>query len=66
LSVFGIASDELPGYKLPAYFVAGLYMPSLAEHYWRIVVETRELKEQRKLLAETAVRETLQAKWDDA
>ncbi len=66
LGEFGIASAEAPQYKLPAYFVAGLYMPSLAEHYWRIVVETRELEEQKKKLAETSVREKLQAKWDSA
>ena len=63
---FGIATAEVPQYKLPAYFVAGLYMPSLAEHYWRIVAESRELEEQKKKLAETSVRERLQAKWDGA
>lgn len=63
---FGIATAEAPQYKLPAYFVAGLYMPSLAEHYWRIVAESRELEEQKKKLSETSVRERLQAKWDGA
>jgi hypothetical protein len=66
LHEFGIAPAEAPQYKVPAYFVAGLYMPSLAEHYWRIVIETRELEEQRKKLNETSVRERLQAKWDGA
>lgn len=66
LQGFGIAGAEAPQYKLPAYFVAGLYMPSLAEHYWRIVVESRELEEQKKKLSETTVRDRLQAKWDTA
>lgn len=66
LQEFGLGGAEAPQYKLPAYFVAGLYMPSLAEHYWRIVVETRELEEQKKKLTETTVRERLQAKWDGA
>jgi len=66
LQSFGLAGAEAPSYKLPAYFVAGLYMPSLAEHYWRIVVEVRELEEQRRKLSETSVRERLQSKWDDA
>lgn len=66
LSGFGLGGAEPPGYKLPAYFVAGLYMPSLAEHYWRIVVEMRELEDQKKKLTETSVRERLQAKWDGA
>ena len=66
LQGFGIGGAEAPQYKLPAYFVAGLYMPSLAEHYWRIVVESRELEEQKKKLSETTVRDRLQAKWDGA
>jgi hypothetical protein len=65
-----LAAHGLPGesvsYKLPAYFVGGLYMPSLAEHYWRIVVETRELEEQKTKLSEQSVREKLQSLWDDA
>jgi len=66
LQEFGLAPAEPSPYKLPTYFVAGLYMPSLAEHYWRIVVETRELEDQQKKLTETSVRERLQAKWDGA
>ncbi len=66
LQSFGLAGGEAPVYKLPAYFVAGLYMPSLAEHYWRLVVEVRELEEQRRKLSETSVRERLQSKWDEA
>ena len=34
-------------------------MPSLAEHYWRIVHETSELEDQRKKLSETEVRDRL-------
>lgn len=66
LGEFGIAGAEAPAYKVPAYFVAGLYMPSLAEHYWRTVQETRELEEQRDKLEETLVRDKLLAKWDEA
>ena len=65
LTEFGLTEAAPITYKLPAYFVAGLYMPSLAEHYWRIVHETRELEEQRRKLAENEVRERLQAKWDE-
>ncbi len=64
LAGFGLASEV--SYKLPAYFVGGLYMPSLAEHYWRIVVETRELEDQKKKLSEQVVKEKLQSKWDEA
>ncbi|MFO0751136.1 MAG: hypothetical protein U1F43_36510 [Myxococcota bacterium] len=65
LGEFGLGEAQPTSYKLPAYFVGGLYMPSLAEHYWRIVQETRELEEQKKKLTENAEREVLQAKWDE-
>lgn len=65
LAEFGLGEATPATYKLPAYFVGGLYMPSLAEHYWRIVQETRELQDQKRKLAETEVRDRLQAKWDD-
>lgn len=65
LSEYGLAEPQAPAYKLPAYFVGGLYMPSLAEHYWRIVAESRELEDQKRKLSENEVRERLQAKWDE-
>jgi hypothetical protein len=65
LTGHGLSADGV-SYKLPAYFVGGLYMPSLAEHYWRIVVEIRELEDQKKKLVEQTTREKLQSKWDDA
>lgn len=64
LGEFGLADAEPATYKPPAYFVGGLYMPGLAEHYWRLISEMRELGDQRKKLDETSVRERLQAKWD--
>lgn len=64
LGEFGLADAEIPAYKPPAYFVGGLYMPGLAEHYWRLTSEMRELVDQRKKLDEALVRERLQAKWD--
>jgi hypothetical protein len=51
-------------YRPPAFFVAGLYMPGLVEHYWRIIAEIRELGLQRTALAERTAREKLQAVWD--
>jgi len=65
LAEYGLAEPHAPSYKLPAYFVGGLYMPSLAEHYWRIVLDTRELEDQKRKLSENEVRERLQAKWDE-
>lgn len=65
LAKHGLAGDGV-AYRLPAYFVGGLYMPSLAEHYWRIIAETRELEEQKQRLSEATVREKLQSKWDEA
>jgi hypothetical protein len=53
-------------YRPPAFFVAGLYMPGLIEHYWRLIAEIRELGLQRAALTERMARERLQAVWDAA
>jgi len=62
----GFTLEQPPVYRPPAFFVAGLYMPGLNEHYWRIISEIRELHEQRRGLAAKASRERLQALWDAA
>lgn len=62
----GFAVPSTPTYRPPAFFVAGLYMPGLNEHYWRILHEVQELHAQRAALAAKTVRDRLQARWDAA
>lgn len=59
-------AEEAPAYRYPAYFVAGFYLPTLAEHYWRIVTEIRELEAKKAELALNATRDLLEARWDEA
>ena len=66
LDEFGLAGDEPMDYKPPAFFVNGLYMPSLAEHFWRLVHEMDQLRAQAQQLKDDAIREKLEAKWDEA
>lgn len=66
LAEFGLADVEPPRYKAPAYFVKGLYLPGLTEHYWRLIHEVQELGEQRRRVEADAVRERLEAVWDEA
>ncbi|MFT7580775.1 MAG: hypothetical protein ACI9MR_002448 [Myxococcota bacterium] len=65
LSGFGL-TDEHVAYKAPAYFVDGRYLPSLAEHFWRLVHEIDELHGQSAQLKADVVRSDLEAKWEDA
>lgn len=65
LDTFGLGSDPVR-YKAPAYFVKGLYLPSLAEHYWRLVQEVQELEGQKTQIVDDATRAELESKWDDA
>lgn len=62
----GFAIAAAPSYRAPAFFVAGLYMPGLNEHYWRILHEVHELHAQRAALQAKTVRDRLQARWEAA
>jgi len=66
LDAFGLADAEPVHYKLPSYFVKGLYMPGLVEHYWRLVHEVEELEEHRRRVETDAVKARLETRWDDA
>jgi hypothetical protein len=63
---FPDAESAKDAYKLPSYFVAGRFMKSLVESYWRNLQEHVELT---KLIDESSGRERrekLTKKWDDA
>ncbi|TNF23696.1 MAG: hypothetical protein EP329_26865 [Deltaproteobacteria bacterium] len=66
LEGFGLADAEPVHYKSPSYFVKGLFMPGLAEHYWRLVHEVEELTEQRLQVETDAIKARLESRWDDA
>jgi|GEM_PF-1254784 len=62
----GFAETVRPVYKTPSFFVAGLYMPGLTEHFWKIIEEIRDLHAQKGALTTRVTREKLQALWDGA
>ena len=66
LGEFGLADAEPVRYKAPAYFVKGLYLPGLAEHYWRLIHEVQELTEQQRQIVTDAIKVRLEAVWDEA
>ncbi|MCA9515201.1 MAG: hypothetical protein KC635_09685 [Myxococcales bacterium] len=65
LDEFGLGAEPVH-YKAPAYFVKGLYLPSLAEHYWRLVQEVHDLEAQKAHIVDSTTRAKLESKWDDA
>ncbi len=65
LGDFGLATG-VPAYKAPAYFVGGLYFPSLAEHYWKIHADLAALQGEKEQLHDTTVRAALEDRWDEA
>ncbi|MBI3726441.1 hypothetical protein HY251_21165, partial [bacterium] len=63
---FPDAESAKDSWKLPSYFVAGRFMKSLVESYWRNLSELVELT---KLIDESSSRERkdrLSGKWDKA
>jgi len=53
-------------YKLPSYFVAGRFMKSLVESYWRGLLEYVELSRLIEEVGSRERRERQQARWDGA
>ncbi|MBM4394425.1 MAG: hypothetical protein FJ087_01890 [Deltaproteobacteria bacterium] len=56
--------EGAPEYRMPTWFIGGRYLPGLAEKYWALVAEVRELRERAAELERTRVRETLGKRWD--
>lgn len=66
LGGYGFDLAEVTKYHVPAFFVKGLYMPSLAEHFWRLLTEIHELEGQKVQRLDEEVRSELQSLWDEA
>lgn len=65
LTGFGFDAEDA-GYVPPRYFVGGLYLPTLVEHYWRLRGEIATLEGQKESLAAESLRQRLEARWNDA
>ncbi|MGM0577457.1 MAG: hypothetical protein ACQEXJ_17165 [Myxococcota bacterium] len=65
LADFDLAADR-PTYKAPVYFVSGLFLPSLVEHYWKLLEELASLERRKEAIHTDTVRERLVARWEEA
>ena len=65
LETFGFDADHV-SYTPPKYFVGGLYLPTLVEHYWRLRQEMGALEQQCADLVAQSTRDRLQSRWEEA
>jgi len=65
LGDFGFDAEGI-SYTPPKYFVGGLYLPTLVEHYWRLRREMSSLDRQREDLETQTTRSRLALRWEDA
>ena len=64
LSAFGFDGAG-SSYAPPMYFVGGLYLPTLVEHYWKLRKEIDAFEGQKVALAAETVRSRLESRWND-
>jgi hypothetical protein len=65
LDSFGFDGADV-AYTPPRYFVGGLYLPTLVEHYWRLRRELGSLEGQKAAVAAETERQRLESRWNDA
>ncbi|MCB9728485.1 MAG: hypothetical protein H6744_03880 [Deltaproteobacteria bacterium] len=66
LSDFGLDDADRPIYKSPTWFVKGLYLPTLVEHYWKLLGELAALRNRKQEVAAESKRLRLTTRWDEA
>ena len=54
------------GYKMPTWFIGRVYLPGLAQKYWKLLSELRTLKQRYNLLQKEKITKDLSDKWEDA
>jgi len=59
-------TDSRPdiAYKPPTWFIAGLYLPSLSEAYWKRIKELVEMENKVSAITRENARQTLGKRWD--
>jgi hypothetical protein len=66
LADFGLDDADRPIYRTPAFFVKGLYLPTLIEHYWKLLGELAALRTRKSEVAAESKRAKLTSRWEDA
>jgi len=62
---FPVPRDPLPGYKMPTWFISGKYLPGLAEKYWNLISETRDIMARIREVEDLLLRHDLGKRWDE-
>lgn len=66
LADFGLDDADRPIYRTPTFFVRGLYLPTLVEHYWKLLGELAALRTRKTEVAAESKRARLTTRWDEA
>ena len=53
-----------PEYRMPTWFIGGKFLPGLAEKYWALVGELRDLRARIADVEQAQVRDSLGRRWD--
>ncbi len=64
LEEHGLGGATSPSYRPPRYFVGGLYLPALVEHYWKLRAELEGLRGEREATLRAAQSDRLGTRWD--
>ena len=51
-------------YKMPTWFIGHTYMPAIAEKYWKLTHDLKEIRQQIKEIKKQILRDKLKKKWD--
>jgi len=61
---FPLAEPPPDGYRMPTWFINGKYLPGMAEKYWGIIGEIREIRVRIREVEGGVQRESLGKRWD--
>ena len=52
-------------YRMPTWFINGKYLPGLAEKYWHLMMELRDLRTRIQEIEQGRIRDSLAKRWDN-
>jgi hypothetical protein len=66
LDAFGFpgTAESPPDYRMPTWFINGKYLPGLAEKYWSLIGELREVRARILEVERSRLRDDLSRRWD--
>lgn len=61
---FPDAETDPADYRMPTWFINGKYLPGLAEKYWHLMAELRDLRTRIDEIEQSRIRDNLAKRWD--